>query len=43
MREEKGKDKVGDDVQTIPVVAGLSAVFEAANESTESPFIGCCV
>jgi hypothetical protein len=36
-REEKGKDKVGDDVPPILAVAGLSTAFEVTEESVESP------
>jgi hypothetical protein len=39
-REEKGKDKVGDDVQTIPAVAGLPAISKAVKESIKSPLSG---
>ena len=40
MREETGKGKVSDNVQMVPVVTGLSAISEAANESVESPLSG---
>jgi hypothetical protein len=39
-REEKGKDKVGDDVPPILAVASLSTISEAPKESAESPLSG---
>ena len=40
MREEKGKGKMGDKVQMVPAITGLSIVSEVANESVESPLSG---
>jgi hypothetical protein len=39
-REEKGKDKVGDDASPTSAVAGFSTIPEAAEEYVESPLSG---